>query len=173
MTSLIPQINLWEIIKGVFEWAFAFIWLLIKIIWPAWPLFLVFAVILAVKYYFERSKTDIVNRQNQHQPTSEARELAKLLEGYGWHPELEKWDGFKHIDIAITSAKVNIEVDGRRHDYSQKQALADLKRSYYSFKKGYITLRIPNVLVHDTAAIRETAEFIDKFLRESDHQLNG
>jgi very-short-patch-repair endonuclease len=104
--------------------------------------------------------------------TPEARELGRLLKNYGWKVELEKWDGHKHIDIAITEAKVNIEVDGKQHNLSPKQALADLERTYYSFKKGYVTLRIPNVLVRDAATIEDTARFIDKFLRESDWQLD-
>ena len=43
--------------------------------------------------------------------TPEARELGRLLKSYGWKVELEKWDGHKHVDIAITEVKVNIEVD--------------------------------------------------------------
>lgn len=45
--------------------------------------------------------------------------------------ELEKFDGYKHIDIAVVEVKVNIEVDGRHHIYNNKQFLADLK--YYPF----------------------------------------
>jgi len=103
--------------------------------------------------------------------TPEARELGRLLKSYGWKVELEKWDGHKHVDIAITEVKVNIEVDGSQHNLSPEQARADLMRTYYSFKKGYITLRIPNVLVRDVRTVEETAKFIDKFLRESDRQL--
>jgi len=44
-------------------------------------------------------------------------------------------------------------------------------RSYYSFIKGYVTLRIPNCLVRDKVTIEKTAKFINKFLRESDDQL--
>ncbi|HKC69294.1 MAG TPA: DUF559 domain-containing protein [Bacteroidia bacterium] len=79
--------------------------------------------------------------------------------------ELEKFDGFKHIDIAVTDAKVNIEVDGGHHNFSHKQALADLKRTYHSFKKGYLTLRIPNSLVKNH--IEDTADLITDFLNVS------
>jgi len=44
-------------------------------------------------------------------------------------------DGYKHIDIAIPEAKINIEIDGVHHNYNAQQALSDLKRTYYSFKK--------------------------------------
>jgi very-short-patch-repair endonuclease len=81
--------------------------------------------------------------------------------------QLEKFDGFKHIDIAIPEAKVNIEVDGSHHNYSTKQALADLKRTYHSFLKGYLTLRIPNSLVKNDFVLEETADYIVGFLNEN------
>ncbi len=166
------SINWWEFIKETFEWTFAFIWLIFKILLPAWPLALLAAAILAIKYFLNRKPIGKELDSKPRRASPEVQELARLLENYGWKPELEKWDGFKHIDIAITQARVNIEVDGRQHNRNAKQALADLKRTYYSFKKGYLTLRIPNVLVHDATVIQETAEFIDKFLRENNDQLN-
>ena len=111
------------------------------------------------------------NFKNNHKSTPEAQELGRLLKNYGWKIELEKWDGHKHIDIAITEVKVNIEVDGKQHNLDPKQALADLERNYYSFRKGYVTLKIPNVLVRDSETIKITAKFINKFLKESDLQL--
>lgn len=61
--------------------------------------------------------------------------------------ELEKYDGYKTIDIAIVSAKLNIEVDGHHHNTNPQQALSDLQRTYYSAKKGYDTVRVPNSLI--------------------------
>lgn len=81
--------------------------------------------------------------------TGEAIRLYFALLERGVPAHLEKFDGFKHIDIAIPDAKVNIEVDGAHHNLSAQQALADLKRTYYSFLKGYITFRIPNSLVYN------------------------
>jgi very-short-patch-repair endonuclease len=85
--------------------------------------------------------------------------------------EYEKWDGHKHIDIAITKSKVNLEIDGPQHNLDSKQAFSDLKRTYYSFKKNFITLRIPNCLVLTPQITKETAEFIHEFLQESKEQL--
>ena len=107
----------------------------------------------------------------RHQPTKEAMKLGHLLKRMGWYVEFEKFDGYKHIDIAIVDAKVNIEVDGGHHNFSPEQALADLKRTYYSFKKGFLTLRIPNSLVRDERTLQKTAKFIHKFLNESIEQL--
>lgn len=97
--------------------------------------------------------------------TPQAIELYFALRRRGVPAELEKWDGYKTIDIAVTEAKVNIEVDGKHLNYNHQQALSDLKRTFYSFQKGYLTLRIPNSLVE--WSIEETADYITEFLIES------
>lgn len=102
--------------------------------------------------------------------TKEATELYIALRIRGVPAELEKWDGHKTIDIAVPEAKVNIEVDGSQHAFSTRQALSDLKRTYYAFKKGYLTLRIPNTLVRHN--IDETADYITEFLTTSVMQLD-
>lgn len=116
---------------------------------------------------------DYSNLKNKHEKrlkksTPEARKLYEILLKNGFNAHLEKWDGFKHIDVAIVDLKVNIEVDGKQH-IGERQALADLKRTFHSFKKGYVTLRIPNSLVQEN--IFETAKYIMDFLRESEAQL--
>lgn len=100
--------------------------------------------------------------------TDEAIALYIALRLRGVPAELEKYDGFKTIDIAIPEAKVNIEVDGVHHNLQHKQALADLKRTYHSFLKGYFTLRIPNTLIK--WSIDETADYIVDFLNESNYR---
>ena len=94
--------------------------------------------------------------------TDEALALYFALKERDVPAEIEKFDGFKKIDIAVTEAKVNIEIDGSQHNWSHKQALSDLKRTYYSFKKGYLTLRIPNSLVNNH--LEETADLITEIL---------
>ncbi len=81
--------------------------------------------------------------------TQETQELCLALKGQGIKAYIDLYDGHKHIDIAIPEAKLNIEVDGPQHNISSKQALSDLKRTYYSLKEGYFTLRIPNSLIAD------------------------
>lgn len=99
--------------------------------------------------------------------TQETIRLYFALRERGVPAELEKYDGYKHIDIAIPDAKVNIEVDGRHHNYDARQALSDLKRTYHSFIKGFYTLRIPNSLVYNEALLNETADCIVELLNES------
>lgn len=119
----------------------------------------------------------------EHQPkfnstprsTKEALSLGKALEKLGWDIKYESLVVGKrniHVDLAIPAAKMNIEVDGAHHNLSKEQALADLKRAYYCFKKGYFTLHIPNSLTRDQNLLEETAKFIDKFLNERIDQLD-
>ncbi|MFN8283651.1 MAG: hypothetical protein U0U67_10580 [Chitinophagales bacterium] len=99
--------------------------------------------------------------------TRETIRLYFALKERGVPAELEKFDGYKHIDIAIPEARINIEVDGRHHNHDARQALSDLKRTYYSFLKGFYTLRIPNSLVYNDAVLEETADCIVGLLNES------
>lgn len=78
--------------------------------------------------------------------------------------QLEKFDGFKHIDIAIPQAKINIEVDGVHHNFDNIQAMKDLKRTCYSLMKGYSTIRIPNSLTYKTNDLEETADYLAELI---------
>ena len=68
------------------------------------------------------------NRLNEKSTnaTPEARALYIALRKRNVPAELEKYDGYKTIDIAVTHARVNIEVDGLHHNFEPDQALADL-----------------------------------------------
>jgi hypothetical protein len=99
---------------------------------------------------------------NYSSATEQAIELYFALKNRGVPAILEKSDGYKTIDIAVPHAKVNIEIDGGHHHYDPKQALSDLKRLLYSFKKGYSTLHIPNSLAKYD--LDQTADLITEFL---------
>jgi len=103
--------------------------------------------------------------------TPEAKKLHKALKEEGVPAYLEKWDGHKHIDIAIPEAMINIEIDGCHHNLHSFQALADLKRTYHSFRKGYFTLRIPNSLVRNH--FDEVVDLVIEILNESNDQLDA
>ena len=115
---------------------------------------------LPLKNNFEKKK---------NKSTPEAIKLYNILIKLGIPAKLQQYDHFKHIDIAIPEAKINLEIDGMQHNYSEKQALADLKRNYYSLKKGYVTLHLPNQLIREKAY--ETAKFLKRLIEESDDQL--
>ena len=101
--------------------------------------------------------------------TQEAIDLYEALKKRGVPAELEKYVGGMTVDIAIPEAMVNIEVDGIHHNADPRTALQDLKRTFHAFRKGYLTLRIPNSLVK--FSLDETAQFITDFLNESLDQL--
>ena len=105
------------------------------------------------------------------QPTLEAKDLHQALIDEGVPAELEKWDGHKHIDIAIVESRINIEVDGEHHNHDSRQALKDLKRTYHSFKKGYFTIRIPNSLIREE--FHETVDWILDIIEEQNNKLNS
>ena len=124
------------------------------------------------KNYKEPSKNvkrSKVMYKGKTQATPEARKLFFALKKRKVPAQLEKWDGHKTIDIAIPEARINIEVDGAQHHYSNKQALADLWRTFYSFRKGYVTIRIPNRLIKER--LEETADAITRLLNASLDQL--
>ena len=100
-----------------------------------------------------------------YQTTLETMQLYFALIQRGVPAEIEKFDGHKTIDIAVTDAKVNIEIDGQHHNFNPHQALSDLKRTYHAFRKGYLTLRIPNSLIRYN--LEETADLITGFLMEN------
>lgn len=103
--------------------------------------------------------------------TPETMDLYFALKLRGVPAEIEKYDGFKTIDIAIVEAKMNIEVDGVQHNFNPQQALADLQRTFFSFLKGYLTLRIPNSLVR--FHLEETADLITEFLNHKNIRENN
>ena len=94
--------------------------------------------------------------------TDEAINLYFALKKRGVPAILEKNDGFKTIDIAVPEAKVNIEVDGGHHNFNHRQAMRDLERTLYSYKKGFSTLRIPNSLAR--LHLEDAADKITEFL---------
>jgi len=91
------------------------------------------------------------------------------LKKRGVPAQLEKWDGDKTADISIEEAKVNIEVDAGQHSFNADQAMRNLLGTLLAFKKGYLTLRIPNSLVKYN--LQHTADLITEFLMESKQQV--
>lgn len=89
------------------------------------------------------------SKYTQNSPTSQAQALHDALIARGIKCELEKYDGYKHIDLAIPWARMNIEVDGSQHYLDPKQMMADDKRDYYSMCKGFKTFRLPNLIIEN------------------------
>ena len=106
----------------------------------------------------------------EHRPSDQAIKLYLSLRQNGVNAKLEKYDGFKTVDIAIESAKLYIEVDGLYHYDNYEQALIDLQRTIYSLNDGYTTLRIPNALVDKK--LKKTTEYIVNYLKLSEAKIS-
>jgi very-short-patch-repair endonuclease len=102
-------------------------------------------------------------------PTKEAWDLKEALEKRGVRVLMELHDGYKHIDIAIPGAKINVEVDGIQHLTNPKQILADLNRGYYSHKNGYNTMHIPNEMIR--LHLEEISEALAEASRIKEKQI--
>lgn len=96
--------------------------------------------------------------------TPESKLFFLSLRVRGINATLEKDDGFKHIDIAITQegSRLNIEIDGSHHYTDAAQSYADFQRTHHSLLKGFVTLRLPNILVRERQ--NEVADFITELL---------
>jgi very-short-patch-repair endonuclease len=93
----------------------------------------------------KRSNVAMVEKQNE--PTPQAKRLHEALKKRNIHNELEFDDGYKHIDISIPLAKLNLEVDGKYHLTDPEHLFRDLERDSYSHLDGIDTIRIPNIYV--------------------------
>jgi very-short-patch-repair endonuclease len=80
-------------------------------------------------------------------PTKQVNELGEALRKRGIAIILEHSDGHKHVDIAILSAKIFIEVDGIHHLTDPEQIIRDFKRDHFSDGDDFDTIHIPNELL--------------------------
>ena len=77
----------------------------------------------------------------------EAIHLFYALKTAGVNPMLEWWDGKKSVDIAVSRVKLNIKIDMNYEMITHSQAINDLEQAMHSFKNGFTTIRIPNVVI--------------------------
>lgn len=97
--------------------------------------------------------------------TRHSKRLFLTLCHRGVNVEIEKDDGHKHIDLAITGKdlKLNIEIDGSQHYTCSTQSFRDLQRNYHSMLEGFYTIHLPNVLIAEK--LEETADTIVELLK--------
>lgn len=117
----------------------------------------VLAVVVVISYLYRKVRLWLLPKISP-----EAKALHRALVELGIPAELELFDGYKTVDIAIPEANIHIEVDGSQHHTSSRQALADLKRTYYSLQQGIYTIRIPNSLVRHN--LPEAVDFVARII---------
>ncbi len=107
-------------------------------------------------------------------PTFYARLLKKYLQKLGIKVEEEVDDGYKHIDLSIDRAKLDIEVDGIQHLTEPQQIITDFKRSNYSREDGYETIHVHNVdLKHDVEGIAKAIAKVSAIREEAIDEMAG
>jgi very-short-patch-repair endonuclease len=90
--------------------------------------------------------------------TPQTVKLKTELERRGIPVEAEKWDGHKHIDLVVSRAMLNIEVDGKQHYEDWRQILSDLHRTHHSDLKGWDTIHIPNAVIENRDDLERVAD---------------
>ena len=90
--------------------------------------------------------------------TPSAQLLKKYLKKLGIKVKEEVYDGHKHIDLSVDSAKLDIEVDGSHHLTDPSQIMTDYTRAYYSRESGYETLHVHNKDLQEDKEARAIAE---------------
>jgi very-short-patch-repair endonuclease len=119
-----------------------------------------------VKHWFHRK--NYIDQKS----TPQAIKLREELERRGLRVLSEVNDrGHKHVDLAIPSARINIEVDGRQHYENPFQIMSDLKRSHYSDYEGYDTIHIPNIFIDDPSDLRRVADALTEAAVMREKQL--
>lgn len=106
---------------------------------------------------------------HQKTVTPQALKLSNALKSYDVVHTLEYSDGHKHIDIAIESAKLYLELDGSQHAFSPKQMCSDDERDKHSLKAGYTTKRIPNLWVDQN--VEKLAANIAILVKKREYEL--
>jgi alpha-ribazole phosphatase/probable phosphoglycerate mutase len=96
-------------------------------------------------------------------PTKQTQLLSDALKERNVHHEIEYFDGHKHIDIAIPSAKIFIEVDGIHHYTDSEQIKRDFKRDHFSDGDDFSTIHIPNEIAESHR--KEVADAIAQVVR--------
>ena len=102
--------------------------------------------------------------QNINLPTKQVIDFNEAIKKRGIKTDLEYWDKHKHIDLAILSARIFIEVDGIQHLTNAEQIIRDFKRDHYSDGDDFNTIRIPNELLK--THLEEIADAITEVVKQ-------
>ncbi|MBC7946531.1 MAG: hypothetical protein H7Y42_01530 [Chitinophagaceae bacterium] len=97
--------------------------------------------------------------------TRESITLYFSLRSRGVPAELEKFDGYKTINIAVVPALLNIEVDDRYHVLKSNQEIVDVLQAFSTIRKGYLNLKIPKNLIR--THLEDTMDYVSQFVHIS------
>jgi very-short-patch-repair endonuclease len=110
-----------------------------------------------------KSTSGSASKKTRSKSTPQAQKLYTALRNRGIRCKLEAYDGYKHVDISIGWADLNIEIDGRHHILNPKQLYSDIERDSYSQEDDISTIRIPNADIDKD--VNQVADSIAKVAR--------
>jgi len=117
-----------------------------------------------------------LTHQREKRASPHALKLYDALKKRGIDCELESFDEFKHFDITIKNAKLNIGIDGEHHSLDPNQIHLDLMRDEEALKKGYAIKRYTlREIDENLESIAETlSHVVDNRIRkvQNDEYLN-
>lgn len=86
-------------------------------------------------------KSLCIHHQREKRASPHALKLYESLRKRGVFCELGSYNSTKHIDIAVSDARLYIGIDGEHHNLDAEQLILDLMKDEESFKEGYATKR--------------------------------
>jgi very-short-patch-repair endonuclease len=120
-----------------------------------------------------RATQNYINAKHPNVASNQQVLISLSLNHRGIKNELEYSDGYKRVDIAILDPKIYIEVNGKQHINDAIRLISDIKRTYYSFKDGFLTLHIYNDAINEESLnkiINAIREIIDDMYASSREQ---
>ena len=97
-------------------------------------------------------------------PSEQSTKLFDALRKRGVDAQIEYSDGHKHVDIAILSSRMYIEVDGLNHFIDPEQIIRDFKRNHYSDGDDFSTFYVTNQILDKY--LEEVADALEKVVKE-------
>lgn len=79
--------------------------------------------------------------------------------------KLQYWDGYKHVDLAIPSAKIYIEIDDINHFTDPKKILSDFNREHYSDRDGFNTFFVTNQILENKNLLEKVADALEAVVK--------
>ncbi len=111
-----------------------------------------------------KDNTYIQKTTKNSKVTPQAKALYDALKRRRVKCRLEAYDGYKHIDIRIEDARLDIEIDGKQHILNYKQLSSDVKRTEGSQEDDFHTLRYSNTEIDEY--VEQIADNIAKLARK-------
>jgi very-short-patch-repair endonuclease len=98
----------------------------------------------SMKKYFEEHPEKVYYRSNHYAngPSYAEKYWAEILEGAGIAFQAEMRVGRFRLDFALTESRIDLEVDGAQHYFSEEAVMRDKDRDLFLESQGWKVIRI-------------------------------